>query len=441
MKTKFVAFLVGLIFVAGMVKAQDEKFGSDSAQCVRNYTLYKEFHKQKNYKDALSPWYRTISICPKFSTSVWSDGEKMFKKRIDNTDDLVEKEMLIDSLMWIYDQRIKFFGTNPRYSEGYILGNKGVALLKYRRDNVEEGHKILKRSIELQGIASKPPVLLTYMGSSRRLFKDGLIGAEDVLNDYEIVMEQVEANLKEKPNDRLYLKAKTGIETHFTKSGAADCDALVSLYEPQFNDHQDDDVWLQKISKQLRRAGCTDADLYIRTSEALYAVSPDAKAGHSLAVMFIQLEEFDKAVEYLVKAIEVDPESDELANMYYELAHINFTSYKKYKKARQLALKAISARPNWGDPYLLIGKIYIAVRNDVFDNDFDQSTVFWAAIDKFAKAKAVDPEVADQANDMIRQYSKYFPSSETAFYYSLKEGQDYTVGSWINEKTKVRFSK
>ncbi len=198
---------------------------------------------------------------------------------------------------------------------------------------------------------------------------------------------------------------------------------------------------MKKISSQLRRAGCSDANLYVATSEALYALNPDADAGHNLAVMFMKQEDFDKAAEYLERAIEIGQESEELADMYFELALINFNNYKEYRTARQLALQAVEVRPNWGDPYLLIGQIYIAAREDIFQEDFDQSTVFWAAIDKFAKAKSVDPEVADKANDMIRQYSKYFPSSETAFYYALKEGDTYKVGGWINETTTVRFSK
>ena len=118
MKTKFVALALGLIISAGLVKAQDDKFGSDPNACKRNYTLYKEFHRQKNYKDALGPWQNTITICPKFSTSLWSDGEKMYKARIAETEDLITKETLIDSLMWIYDQRVTYFGTSPRYPEG-----------------------------------------------------------------------------------------------------------------------------------------------------------------------------------------------------------------------------------------------------------------------------------------------------------------------------------
>jgi len=441
MKTKFIAFAFMVMFAGGMVMAQDDKFGSDPKLCQRSYTLYKEFHRQKNYKDALPYWNVTIAVCPKFSSGIWSDGEKMFKARIKASKDLVEREVLIDSLLWIYDKRIEYFGNNPRYPEGYILGNKGVAMLNYRKDDVMAGYKTLRKSIELRGKASKPPVVLTYMQASRQLFVDGLIDPANVLEDYELVMNVIDANLKDNPNDVRYNTAKNGIETHFTKSGAADCDALEDLYKPLFEDNKADAEWLNKISKQLRRAGCTDSELFSATAEALYAVNPDANAGHNLAVMFMRQEEFEKAADYLKKAIEIGQDSDELGDMYYELAHITFSHYKKNQAARKLALQAIAARPNWGDPYILIGQIYVQAREDIYTDSFDRSTVFWAAIDKFAKAKRVDPEVADKVNDLIRQYSKFFPNNEAVFFHALKDGDSYKIGGWINETTTVRSRK
>ncbi len=441
MKTKFVAFAIGMMFAAGVVMAQDDKFGSDPDLCRRSYTLYKEFHRQKNYSDALPHWNTTISVCPKFSYSIWSDGEKMFIDRIEETEDLVEREILIDSLLWVYDKRIEHFGTNPRYPEGYILGNKGVAQLKYRKGDIQAGYETLKKSIELTGKAAKPPVVLTYMGASRQLFVDGLIDASQVLLDYELVMDVVDANLKDKPGDVIFNKAKTGIETHFTKSGAADCDALVALYEPLLEENLGNEDWLKKISRQLRKAGCVDSELFVLTSEALYAVNPDADAGHNLAVMFMRQEEFDKAADYLEKAIAIGQDSDELADMYYELAYITFNHYKELRASRQLALQAIEARPNWGDPYILIAQIYILAREEVYTDDFDRSTVFWAVIDKFTEAKRVDPEVAGKANDMIRKYSKFFPSNEVIFFHTMKEGDSHKIGGWINETTTVRARK
>ena len=442
MKTKFVVLALGMILITSGLLAQNQgKFGSDPDACTRNYSIYKEFYKQKNYKDALPAWNETIEICPKFNRGVWSDGEKMFKYRIDNCEDQVKKEELIDSLLWIYDRRIEYFGTDPRYPEGYILGNKGIAILKYRKGEVQAGYDNLAKSIELQKTNSYAPILLTYMQSSRQLFIDGFIDAEKVLQDYETVMEVIDEVLAKKPNDPEYIKARDNIEIHFTKSGAADCEALTNLYTPKLEEFKSDAEWLRKITSQLRKAGCSDGQLFSDAAEALFVIDPDAVAARNLAAMFLNQEDYEQAGAYLQKAIDLGQESEELADMYYELALLKFNQFKEYQESRALARKAIEVRPNWGNPYLLIGQIYIAAREQVFSDAFDRSTVFWAAVDQFIKAKTMDPEVASKANELINQYSKHFPNNEVVFFHTLKEGDQYTVGGWINENTTVRSSK
>jgi tetratricopeptide (TPR) repeat protein len=442
MKTRFAVLALGMIMITGGLKAQNsDKFGSDPDACKRNYSIYKEFYKQRNYKDALPAWNKTIEICPQFTRGLWSDGEKIFKTRIEETEDQVKKEELIDSLMWIYDERIKYFGNDPRYPEGYILGNKGISLLRYRQSEVQKGYEILGKSIELQGSATAAPILLTYMQVSRQLFIDGFIDAGAVLKDYEKVMTIVDEVLSKTPNDADFQQAKEGIEMYFSNSGAADCEALSNLYQPQLEENKTNEEWLRKITKQLRKAGCSDGQLFYDASEALFVLNPDADAAHNLAAMFLNQQDYEQAKLYLEKSIELGQESEELADMYYELAQLNYGHFKDYQTARNQARKAIEIRPNWGEPHILIGKIYIASREQVFDDPFDRSTVFWAAVDQFIIAKNKDPEVAAEANDLIGQFSKYFPNNEVVFFHTLKEGDAYKVGGWINENTTVRSSK
>lgn len=425
----------------GLFAQTSGKFGSDPDGCTRNYSIYKEFYKQDNYKDAIPAWNKTIEICPQFNRGIWSDGEKMFKTRIEESEDQVKIEELIDSLMWIYDRRIEYFGTDPRYPEGYVLGNKGISLLKYRNSEVQAGYDILGKSIELQKSNSNAAVLLTYMQVSRQLFIDGFIDAQQVLSDYETVMAVIDEILAKDPNEPNYLLAKEGIELHFTKSGAADCEALSNLYGAKFEENKTNAEWLDKITSQLRKAGCSEGQLFSDAAEALFKINPDANAAHNLAAMFLNQQDYKQAGEYLEKAISLGQDSEELADMYYELALLTFNQFKDYQASRTLARKAIEVRPNWGNPYLLIGQIYIAARDQVFSDPFDRSTVFWAAVDQFIKAKTKDPEISSKANEYINMYSKYFPNNEVVFFHTLKEGDSYTVGGWINENTTVRSSK
>jgi len=66
-------------------------------------------------------------------------------------------------------------------------------------------------------------------------------------------------------------------------------------------------------------------------------------------------------------------------------------------------------------------------------------TVYWAAVDKFVKAKQVDPSVEATANEYIASYKKYFPTKEEQFDLPNEfSGSTFTVGGWINETTAIR---
>ena len=79
--------------------------------------------------------------------------------------------------------------------------------------------------------------------------------------------------------------------------------------------------------------------------------------------------------------------------------------------------------------------------NSFSDSKFGGKEVYWVAVDKFAKAKQVDPSVANRATDLMRSYSQHYPSTETIFFNDYAEGQSYTVGGWINETTTIRAAK
>lgn len=439
MKTGFTLSLILLMGLFQHSQGQPtDRYGGDKEACGRNYTIYYEMYKLKNYQEAIPFWQKTIAICPRFSLSLWKNGEKMYQEKIQKAPDSPVKEELIDSLLWIYDQRMLYFGDDARAGTGYVLGRKGLALLTYRKSAADQAYNLLKESMKIEGNASSPDVLLTFMQTSRYLYNEGILNAEDVLQDYEFALEIIDANLEEKPNDANFINAREGVEAHFTKSGAADCEALIAVYSKQLDENRSNKEWLAKISRQLKTTGCTDNEFYLHLAMAQFELEPSGSEAHSLAQMLIRSGDYILALPYLQKSIDLGVEDGEKAQVYYELSYIHFTQLKDYPKARSFAQKAIEIRPNWGEPYLLCGKIYIESRLTAFPEEFDQNTVLWVAIDQFTKAKTADPEVKDKAEELIKTYSVYLPKTETLFYYALKKGDPYEVGSWIKEKTTVK---
>ena len=442
MKAKILTLAIGWMAMAGGLMAQaTDKMGSDPNACAKYQSLYVEFYKQGNFKDAMPWWSLAMQTCPKYSKNMYLHGVKMFEDKIEKEADPKKQYVLVDSLFWLYDTRIVYFGDDAKVPKGAILGLKGTAMQKYRKEDYQKGYKVLEESINLMGSQSSAAVILTYMQASQQLFKDGAIDAEKVLSDYEKVMDIVESNLKLNPDDENFKMTKDQVEIYFTNSGAATCEALIKLFTGKFAALKDDITWLKKVTNQLKKAGCTDSKIFSEAAEAQFNLEPAAEAAHNIAFIFLRREESDKAAEYLQKGIDIGQQSPELADMYYELATLNYSRFKNYQKARTLAQKAIEARPNWGKPYLLIGQIYISYRQEAFSDPWDQSTVFWIAVDKFIKAKSVDPEIADEANNLINTYSEYFPNNEVVFMRVMHDGDSYTVGGWYNETTKVRSKK
>ena len=102
-------------------------------------------------------------------------------------------------------------------------------------------------------------------------------------------------------------------------------------------------------------------------------------------------------------------------------------------------MEATKIRPEWGEPYLYIGRLYASSGKKCGPGTgWESQVVTWVAIDMFQKAKSVDPEVADKANKLIGQYSQYYPTKEDCFFRQLKAGDPFKVGCWIQRQTTCR---
>ena len=121
------AFAFGICLMGGAVSAQtlDSKYGLDSVKTLENASIYSEFVKQKNFKEALPAWRYVFFNAPKFQKKTYANGEMIMINLLKQT----KNPAYLDTLMMIYDQRIKYFGDDPRNGEGWILGRKGGNLI------------------------------------------------------------------------------------------------------------------------------------------------------------------------------------------------------------------------------------------------------------------------------------------------------------------------
>jgi len=151
---------------------------------------------------------------------------------------------------------------------------------------------------------------------------------------------------------------------------------------------------------------------------------------------------YQEAIDcYTMKANEAT-DTETKAKYHLTVAKIYYGELKQYSKARSAAREALKHKPNWGDPYLLIGKLYASSGSLCgTGTGWNSQVVTWPAIDKWRKAKQVDSSVSKEANKLIGRYQQYMPSVEDIFQRGLKQGDAYKVPCWIQERTTIRAAK
>jgi len=266
----------------------------------------------------------------------------------------------------------------------------------------------------------------------------GKLPKEDVVNNYDKVAGILNQIEKEKPETEGIADARNAVEMIFGTSGAADCESLLRIYTPQFDEKSGDLEFLKMMLRRLARAGCDDSKLFHDASEKMYHLDPSAEAAFNMARMFVKQNNAEKAKSYYKQAMEQETDQALLEDYYYEYALYIYAKEHNFQESRNYARKTLAINPNHCKALMLIGDIYASSARSFSSDDFERSTVFWVAVDYFTKAKAGEDCLVD-ASQKANAYRVHFPNKETAFFQGIREGDTYRVGGWINETTRVRF--
>ena len=423
-------------------------------ECVMNVSLFHESVKNKMYADAYGPWWEVYTTCPNANKSIYSDGAKIVEALYQATNDPAEKERLAKLAVEMQDKRIRYFGNDAKYPKAYILGEKGLAYVDfYGESKLAEARECLRQSVEGMGNKSKVMVLVKLVDVSYALYKQDQNGkAEQFISDYEIASNALGDQAADASNKNAEIagKQKDYVDNIFAISGAADCSKLDEIYGAVVKENLTNLDMLQKIAKLYKRVRCTESEVYFAACEAAHKLQPTQESAAGCASMAAKKGDYEAAIAYYDQAIKlamVEDELEDVADYQYNAAFYCYNNLKKYAEARKYAqasiatLSGLGQNKGQGRCYIIIGMCYAATR--LYGNDAKgailNKTVYWAAVDKFYKAKQVDPSVEAQASEFISTYSRYFPTKEERFDLPNEfSGSTYFVGGWIGETTNIR---
>lgn len=442
MKLRKVLFLSALLCMSALAFAQND--------CDQDISIYRERFKQWDGKASsanpimVAAWRKVFINCPGAKERTLTDGTKIVNNAlIRSVKDGELKEKYIDTLIMVYETRIQYFPSTAKgvNQVGNIKGRMGLDLMAFPT-RMEQAYNALKDAIEIDGNNSNYAFIDGYFSTTINMVKAGKLDESAILDEYSRLMDIVEFNINKytEAGDEKLLNSYTATKGNL-EGGVqpyANCEDLVRIYQKKFDADPDNIELLNKIATVLSARNCDKSDLYLAVAIKLHKLNPSPESAYFIGKRYLADQDLSKATSYLIEATKSN-DTKSVQQAYKYLAQIMWKEGRG-EQGRVYARKAIELDKTDGEPYMIIGYIYAASGKDCNVNPLHAKAVYWAAVDKFQKAKEVDPSIASKANEMIREYSKLFPTSEDAFFYNVFEGDTYQVECWINETTKARFS-
>ncbi len=436
---------MALLF-SGNVFAQ--RFGAteeDSVECIMNNSLYVEYYKAKQWKDAYEPWKKVLELCPKYHNNTYIRGNVILANLYATAATNEEKEMYFQDMLSSCDKRGEAFGDKANN-----IARKAQLYSQYKPQETTTIYNLYKEASEVGGEDLEQQYCVLYLQATVNYLRDIKATTEQmsILFDvYDYASETMELSLiqtsneldsvtqlndtknmerlqKELDNTRANI---TALET--TIEPFASCEKIIPIYENRFNDNPNDLALLKKITINLSRKDCTGSELFFKATENLHKIEPTPRSAYLMGQMLLGKEDYTNAAKYLEEAENTASDISTKSKAAYQLAMALFHS-KSYAAARTAAKRASDYDKSLlGKTTLLIANMYLATPG--------QNAAF-AAYDEAARAKALDPSVTADANRVMNAAHGRFPTKANLFFEGGSAGGSVSVGGWIGGTATVR---
>ena len=434
---------MGISAMAQEINYDDPKYAvwGENANERRDNMLNNQFLKEavdnKNYPAASKYLNILLTKCPSASQNIYTNGAKLYKNLINKAEDEEGKKVYIDSLMYLYDVRLKAFEKHKKYGKDYILNRKAREFYSFFPDDREGIRKIFQEAVEASNeMKGKYDLELVsiYFAELCADYSNDLIAAEDLIAAYDRYSPAFEGVEAEED-----IELKNQFDSAFGQSGAASCENLESLFAKKLADAPEDEALLSQAVSLMSRANC-NSDFFFATAEKYYSIKPSSETALFLAQGFQNRSEFEKAMKYLSEALASEQDAAEKEKLYVRIGLISVQT-KNYAEAVKAANEIKGINPENGYAYFLLGQCYAASANC---SELKCQACYWAAYDAMNQAVpllASEPEVQKSAQTMMNHYRSAFPSKEECFFAELQAGSRYTIshGYASGVSTTVRY--
>ncbi|HZI24220.1 MAG TPA: tetratricopeptide repeat protein [Chryseolinea sp.] len=432
--------LLAILFTstASFAQCKEVVWPTDPAQKAKaeeSKVLYEDAKNAKQYKQALVPLNWLLANVPNFHSSLYINGADIYDELAEAEKDPARKKIYVDSLMIVYDLRMKNCGDDPS-----VFNRKALLFLKYNSaDQPAETLKMLDEVFQKSGNNVMDATLVPYFQVVRlNAAKFKKMTDVEILERYDKLMAIIDAKIQKtqsegKPVDK-YKKYKDDIDAMLITMVKVDCDFVRANLAPKFKQNPNDIALAKKIFSFMLQGKCTDDPLWLQAAETVHKDpngTKDCGLAKNLGIIYMSKDELDKAEAFLKEAQGICTEGQDKAEV---LLYLGTLTSKKGNKAgaRELYRQAAAANATVAkEAYEKIGDLYFNSAGECGKkvNQADDRLVFLLAADYYQRAGN---------GQKVAQAKSAFPSKEDIFLVNYQPGDSKKVECWINETTTIR---
>jgi len=423
-----------LIFSAmhGWGQCKEWNWPVDKKTSEEKVALLQDAVNNKRYKQAIGPLNWLLAHAPQLNSSIYIHGATIYDELAsrERNKDLAEK--YADSLMIIYDQRMKHCGQRD-----YVLSRKALSAFKHYI-NGSHASRVL-------------PLMDSVFSTDRRELIDGLLlpymqtivivqskfktlSEDDILSRYERLVGVVDFKTEQARNDpRLQVKlkkTKKDIEEWLFKVVKPDCEFVKAKLAPRFRQHPTDTVLAKRIFVFMLEGKCIEDPLWLEAGELIFTNKSDYGLGKNLALRYLAMGNAEKANLYFDAALSLSTSRSDSSDIYYYKGTLEASRQDKVK-ARHFYLLAAKEETRQKDAFERIGDLYYGSYAECAkkESQANDRAIYLAAYMYYVKS-------GNQKKMAMAKQS--FPSREEIFLMNYKVGDKIKINCWINEEVSIQ---
>lgn len=413
---------------------------------IESYVLYRDFLRAGDMEEAFGYWRQVFKNTPAADGQRWtvfSDGIRFYEWKLQGEDNENKRAEHIDKILELYD----LIGICYPQQFAFSQGRKAFDLYyNYRGHTSDKAiYDIFQTSMDAFEDDVQAFIINPYTALLVRLFVDGEI---DTIEAQQTAMKILAVvDLYGDVEDDAWSVVKTYAPQRLADlevvSGFYPCEYYLDNYSDLYYDDPENCENIQLVLSRLLWGNCSE-DLEIITQlrasiDEHCQIPVTASSLVRNAYEAMREGRFRASINYFEQAIAEEVDVLKKAEYSLTVGKIYYSHLRDFPKAREAALKAAGFRSNWGEPYILIGKLYASSGPLCGPGTgWDSQVVTWVAIDAWERAKQLDSSVRGEANQLIATYERYMPSRADIFQRNVNEGDDYFVACWIQRSTTIR---